>query len=359
MKKSLIALAVLAASGAAMAQSSVTLFGIVDAGVGYVSKATPAGGNKWGLGTSGNATSRIGFRGVEDLGGGLKAGFWLEGELFADDGNANGLNFKRRSTVSLEGNFGELRLGRDLTAGYAKTSSYDLFSQTGIGQFSGWRNADGISAINAFAGSTGGDSNGIRANNLVSYYTPNFNGFKAGVSYAFDEVTGPSNAGRYAGGNVSYDNGPISVALSYDRLDFEHAARGRGDRDNLTLAGSYNFGVAKVIGIAQRQQYSYDAAGIADRKYNNYALGVSAPVGGAGEVKLQYARYDQVGDATADQLSLGYVHNLSKRTAVYGTVAYLKNKDGSALGLASKGVNTSAIANQKQTGLQVGLRHSF
>jgi len=366
MKKSLIALAVLAASGAAMAQSSVSLFGIIDTGIGYIDNATPANGNKWGVGTSGNATSRIGFRGVEDLGGGLKAGFWLEGEVFGDDGNAGGLNFKRRSTVGLEGNFGEVRLGRDQVAGYNKTSSYDLFGQTGIGQFMGWRNWDG--AVNAGPAVTPGgalqagnvgDENGIRANNLVSYYTPNFSGFKAGISYSFDEVQGPSNAGRYIGGNVSYDNGPVSVALSYDRLEVSQAARGLGDRDALTLAGSYNFGVAKLIGIAQQQQYSYDAGG-ADRKFNNYALGVAAPVGGAGEVKLQYARYDQKAiNAEADQLSLGYVHNLSKRTAVYGTVAYLKNKDGSSLGLQSKGINTTAAVNQKQTGVQVGVRHSF
>lgn len=359
MKKSLIALAVLAASGAAMAQSSVSLFGIIDTNVGYVNNATAGGGNKWGVGTSGNATSRLGFRGVEDLGGGLKAGFWLEGEIFADDGNANGLNFKRRSTVGLEGNFGEVRLGRDLTAGYNKTSSYDLFGQTGIGQFFAWGNWDGVTAINPFAGSAAGDANAIRANNMISYYTPNFSGFKGGISYAFDEVTGPSNAGRYIGGNVSYDNGPISVALSYDRLEVAHATRGLGDKDALTLAGSYNFGVAKLIGIAQQQQYSYDAGG-ADRKFNNYALGVSAPVGGAGEVKLQYARYDQKAiNGEADQLSLGYVHNLSKRTAVYGTVAYLKNKDGSALALPSKGIATVGNVNEKQTGVQVGVRHSF
>ena len=350
MKKSLIALAVLAASGAAMAQSSVTLFGIIDAGVGYIDNATATNGNKFGLGTSGNATSRIGFRGVEDLGGGLKAGFWLEGEVFADDGNAGGLNFKRRSTVGLEGGFGEVRLGRDLVAGYNKTSSYDLFSQTGIGQFSGWRNWDGATAT--------GDENGIRSNNLVSYYTPNFGGFKGGLSYGFDEkAVAGTNAGRYAGGNLSYDNGPISVAVSYDRLNVVKAGI-EGDRDALTLGASYNLGVAKLIGIVQRQEYSYDVG--ADRKFNNYALGVSAPVGGAGEVKLQYARYDQKAtNGEADQLSLGYVHNLSKRTAVYGTVAYLKNKGNSNLGLQAKGVNTAANGNEKQTGVQVGVRHNF
>ena len=102
MKKSLIALAVLAASGAAMAQSSVTLFGIVDTNVSYLDGVSNAAGtntagtnteSKYGIGTSGNATSRLGFRGVEDLGGGLKAGFHLEGEIFGDDGNASGFNF--------------------------------------------------------------------------------------------------------------------------------------------------------------------------------------------------------------------------------------------------------------------------
>ena len=121
MKKSLIALAVLAASGAAMAQSSVTLFGIVDTGVGYIDNGgnevagSTAGQNKYGMTTSGNATSRLGFRGVEDLGGGLKAGFWLEGQIDGDDGNAAGFNFKRRSTLSLMGGFGEVRMGREQT----------------------------------------------------------------------------------------------------------------------------------------------------------------------------------------------------------------------------------------------------
>lgn len=168
MKKSLIALAVLAASGAAMAQSSVTLFGIVDTNVAYVNKDA-AGDSRYGLGTSGASTSRLGLRGTEDLGGGLKAGFWLEGEIFGDDGNASGFNFKRRSTVSLSGNFGEVRLGRDQVPTFQKLTSYDLFSATGIGQFMGFRN---------WAAGQGADDNGIRANNLISYYTPQLRRFQ-------------------------------------------------------------------------------------------------------------------------------------------------------------------------------------
>ncbi|PWW43650.1 porin [Melaminivora alkalimesophila] len=343
MKKSLIALAVLAASGAAMAQSSVTLFGIVDTAFGYVDNANAAGDSVYGLSTSGNATSRLGFRGVEDLGGGLKAGFWLEGEIFGDDGNSKGFNFQRRSTVSLAGGFGEVRLGRDLTPGFSKFISYDLFGQVGIGQFMGWSNWYG----------TSGDANGIRSSNMISYYTPNFSGFTAGLGYGFDEQTS-GKAGRYVGGYVAYENGPLGVVVSYDQRNLAADV----DRNALTVAGSYNLNVVKLNAIVQ--QTKDDVPGASDRKVNAYALGASAPIG-AGEVKAQYALYDQKAiDSKAHQISLGYVHNLSKRTALYGTVAYLKNKDASNLGLAARNLSTGGPgAGENQTGVQLGIRHSF
>ncbi|KGH31850.1 porin [Comamonas testosteroni] len=350
MKKSLIALAVLAASGAAMAQSSVTLFGIVDTGVSYVDNAS---GNdaKYGVHTSGNATSRLGLRGTEDLGGGLKAGFWLEGEIFGDDGNASGFNFKRESTVRLSGNFGEVRLGRETTPTFRAGLKYDLFGATGIGQNLGFK------AWSTAGGAFGADANTIRANNMVSYSSPNFSGFTANVSYAFDEKQGVGKTGRYAGGNVGYDNGPLSVTAAYGTLN-----GGTGDRDEMSIGASYNFGVAKVVGNVQQIKYKPDAGSSA--KFRNYLLGVSAPVGGVGEVKAQYAYYDQQGPAKAHQLSLGYVHNLSKRTALYGTVAYLKNQDGSAIALAAKGVSDTVGlkadgSGRNQAGVQVGIRHAF
>ena len=360
MKKSLIALAVLAASGAAMAQSSVTLFGIVDTAVGYVDNANAAGDSVYGLSTSGNATSRLGFRGVEDLGGGLKAGFWLEGEIFGDDGNAAGFNFTRRSTVSLMGGFGEVRMGRELTPSYSKTSSYDLFGQTGIGQFMGWRDW----ATNSDVGTTvsTADASNVRSSNMISYYTPNFGGLTAGLGYGFDEQT-TGKAGRYVGGYVAYDNGPLSVALSYDEssaltLGSGATAVNGADRNRLTLGGSYNLNVVKLNAILQ--QTKDDVPGGSERKVNAYMLGASAPVG-AGEVKLQYALYDQKAiDSKAHHISLGYVHNLSKRTAVYGTVSYMDNKDASSLGLAAKNLNTAGPgAGESQTGVQVGIRHAF
>ena len=362
MKKSLIALAVLAASGAAMAQSSVTLFGIVDTAFGYVDNANAAGDSVYGLSTSGNATSRLGFRGVEDLGGGLKAGFWLEGEIFGDDGNSKGFNFQRRSTVSLAGGFGEVRLGRDYTPVYSKFISYDLFGQVGIGQFMGWSNWNGNNQTTA---NNNNDANGIRSSNLISYFTPNFSGFTAGLGYGFDEKADKTNSkkGRYVGGYVAYDNGPLSVALSYDEssaltLGSGATAVNGADRNRLTLGGSYNLNVVKLNAILQ--QTKDDVPGGSERKVNAYMLGASAPVG-AGEVKAQYALYDQKFiDSKAHQISLGYVHNLSKRTALYGTVAYLKNKDASNLGLNAKNLSTGGPgAGENQTGVQLGIRHSF
>lgn len=349
MKKSLIALAVLAASGAAMAQSSVTLFGIVDTGVSYVNRDS-ADSSRWGVGTSGNATSRLGLRGTEDLGGGLKANFWLEGEIFGDNGNASGFNFKRQSTVGLSGGFGEVRLGRELTPNFRTTLKYDVFGATGIGQFMGYKDW----AYNGIA-----DSDAIRSDNMITYVTPNFSGFSGQFAYGFDEKKyGNVKTGRYMGGNVAYDNGPISVTLAYGQLNSQFAGA-LAKRKELEIGASYNFGMAKLTGQAQQIKYSPD--GMSTQKFNNYMIGVSAPVGGVGEVKAQYAYYDQKAyDAKAHQLSLGYVHNLSKRTALYGTVAYLKNKDGSTLGLASKGVYSGTVeAGKAQTGLQVGIRHAF
>ncbi len=114
MKKSLIALAAVAASGAAFAQSSVTVYGVVDTSIAVVKGQDTVSG----MLNSGAATSRLGFRGVEDLGNGLKANFVLEGQVDPDDGTAGGFNFRRQSTVGLAGSFGEVRLGRALTASY-------------------------------------------------------------------------------------------------------------------------------------------------------------------------------------------------------------------------------------------------
>lgn len=357
MKKSLLALAVLAASGAAMAQSSVTLYGVADTGVTYTSGKE----NVYGLThLGGNTNSRLGFRGVEDLGGGLKATFQLEAGVGIDDGTdyftGSGMAFRRISKLGLEGGFGAVSLGRELTASYVAVSRYDVFADTGIGGSLAWKN--------------GYDA---RTQNAISYYTPTISGFRAGINYGFGEQVKARDS-RYVGVGLAYDNGPISVGFGYDRQNNVAAAAAKAlfdttvaqDLSTWQLGGSYNFGVAKAAALYKETKYKdIPGSDAPTAKLKTFGLGVTAPVG-AGEVRASYNhhRLTGLGDTVkADQFSLGYVHNMSKRTALYGTYAYIKNKDNNGYGLGMQLNGAMAGAGLKdsgaQHGFQVGVRHAF
>ncbi|ART56019.1 porin [Acidovorax carolinensis] len=357
MKKSLIALAVLAASGAAMAQSSVTLYGVADAGVTYLN-----GNDNWSGVTSGNnLTSRLGFRGTEDLGGGLKANFVLEGGFNLDNGDGasgyagakagEGFQFKRRSTVGLAGSFGEVRLGRELTAAYNATARYDVFGSVGLAQSRLW--ADG-GVVDANANAAAVTTN-QRVSNMVTYVSPDFTGFKVGLNYGFGETTNGNSDSSYLGAGLMYDNGPLSLGLGLERLNEGANSVATSDIDAWSLGGSYDFGVAKLLAGYRTSKVDL-AAG--ENKRNGAYVAVTAPVG-PGLVRASYNRYENKlngGKAKADQFGLGYVYSLSKRTSVYGTYAYLKNKDGASLyTLGSGGLKN----NGSQQGVQVGVSHAF
>ena len=344
MKKSLIALAVLAASGAAMAQSSVTLYGVLDTGLTY-SKGEESVYGMTHVG--GNVNSRLGFRGVEDLGNGLKATFNLEAGMGVDDGNnymdtnSNGMAFRRTSTVGLEGNFGSVRLGRMLTTSYLAVSRYDAFGDTGIGASLAWNIPQTGYAP--------------RTENAISYTSPNFSGFKIGAEYGFGEKQKARDS-RYFGMGATYDNGPLSLGLGYDRLNSNtmDGLLAASDLKTVHLGGAYNFGVAKLLAFYKQSKVSNAP------KFKTFGLGVSAPVGAAGEVRASYNNYKISDDnGKADQLSLGYVHNLSKRTALYGTYAYIKNKDGLDFELNGAMGGAGLKDGEKQHGLQLGIRHAF
>ena len=363
MKKSLIALAVLAASGAAMAQSSVTLYGVADAGVTYLN-----GADNWSGVTSGNnLTSRLGFRGVEDLGGGLKANFVIEGGFNLDNGDGasgyagakagEGFQFKRRSTVGLSGGFGEVRMGRELTAAYNATARYDVFGSVGIGQSRLW--ADG-GVVDASANATAVTTN-QRISNALTYVSPDFSGFKFGLNYGFGETTASNSDSGYLGAGLTYDNGPLSLGLGLERLNNGANSVAASDIDAWSLGGSYDFGVAKLL--AGYRQSTVDIATV-ENKRNGYYLAVTAPVG-PGLVRASYNRYENKyngGKDKADQLSVGYVYGLSKRTSVYGTYSYLKQKDfnGGVPAAAMYTLGTGGLKDSgKQQGFQVGVSHSF
>lgn len=355
MKKSLIALAAVAASGAAMAQSSVTLYGVVDTSVAYVKGEESVSG----LLNNGTAASRLGFRGVEDLGNGLKAEFVLEGAVSPDDGGSS-FNFQRQSTVGLAGEFGQVRLGRALTASYNAVSRYDVFGTNGLGSTLAW--------------STDNTDYEVRADNMISYISPKFAGFGVGIDYGFGEQE-KNKTKRYVGIGATYDNGPLSIGLGYDKqnnIGYKAAVPPAttdfgSDLKTWQLGASYDFAVVKLAAFYKETKSKDAASGVNEGKLKTWNLGVSAPVGAAGVVKAAYNNYKYSDNAgKAQQFSLGYVHNLSKRTALYGTYAYLKNKNFNAAQTGveefqlNKAFGAAGVSDSgKQQGIQVGVRHAF
>jgi predicted porin len=361
MKKSLIALAALAAAGVASAQSSVTLFGIVDAGVSHYK--TSGGQKRTVLSNSGYNSSRLGFRGTEDLGGGMSASFWLEGGMTNDDGTPAGFMFQRRSTVSLAGGWGEVRLGRDYTATFYNDSVFDPFGTNGVGTNVINKARNTITAA-PFAAGFAANNSPTRVSNAVSYFLPsNLGGFYGQVQYALHEqvrpdTTGAGDNGRYLGARFGYANGPINVALAAGkRSGTEPTLAATPDVKTVNLGAQYDFGAAKLMGEVSREKYS---VGATETTGKGLMIGTLVPVG-AGEIRASVGRVklDTAGaDPRATQLALGYVHNLSKRTALYATYARIKNKDGAALPIIPTG-GAAGIANASSSGYDLGIRHSF
>jgi len=368
MKKSLIALAVLAAAGAASAQSSVTLFGIVDVNVANYSVS--GGQHVTVLTNSGYNSSRLGFRGTEDLGGGLSASFWLEGSLAPDNGTATGLSFTRRSTVSLAGNWGEMRLGRDYVPTFWNLTVFDPFGTNGVGTVVGFKAKTTTAAATnnslGFVGTTAvaaNDPHAVRSDNMVQYFLPpNLGGFYGQISYAFDEST-TNNAGRYYGGRFGYGTGPFNVAVAFGKTDGASPSTALiPEVRTWNVGGQWDFGVAKLLG--QYDDNRYDAT-TTNATLKSWLIGGLIPVG-AGEIRLSYSatKLSDTGgnEPKADQWALGYVHNLSKRTALYATYARVSNKDGSALPIQASLPQATAvpgIAGNSSSGFDLGIRHSF
>jgi len=352
MKKSLLALAVLGAfAGAASAQSSVTLFGIVDLNARYVKNGDV---NVKSLGTDGINSSRLGFRGVEDLGGGLKAGFHLEAGLSPDvggTGGGNGLSanvfFNRRSTVSLLGSFGEVRLGRDYAPSFWNLTVFDPFGTNGVGSFTNL-----ITSSTSLLGS--GAATLVRSNNSVGYFLP------SGIGGIYGQAQIAAGEGvfgqKYAGGRIGYAAGPIDAAVAYGQTQI----LGDNKIKLFDIGGSYDFGVAKPM--VQYVNIKSDNTGTTVIGANSGAtvwlVGVVVPMG-QGEIHATYDRYkgkDAFDGQKARQIALGYVYNLSKRTALYGTYSDIKNEGGTSFVVATP---PSAVVDGKSRGAEVGLRHSF
>ena len=341
MKKSLLALAAIGLfAGAAQAQSTVTLWGIVDLSLQQIKNGKVS---EKRMGTDGINSSRLGFRGVEDLGGGMRAAFHLEAGMANDVGAVGGSNgiatvmFNRRSTVSLLGGFGEVRLGRDYNPSFWNTTIFDPFGTNGIG-----------SSLNVASTLGSGAATLVRSNNSIGYFLPGGLGGLYGqvqVSPA-EGVTGQG----YRGFRVGYGAGPVDVAFGYGATKTATA-----DKFVLTdLGGSFDLGVAKL-------QAQWISAKFGARKQVNYLLGAVVPMGQA-ELHATYVKANQSGAGTdandASQIALGGVYNLSKRSALYATYSRISNKGTQSFAVGPTS-SVSGLAGNSSSGIEFGVRHSF
>lgn len=330
MKKSLIALAILGSfAGVASAQSSVSIYGIIDVWAGREKiNAAPGTSSLSKLQSGGLSTSRLGFKGSEDLGGGLNAIFGLEAGLDIDQGvsNAGGaLQFNRSSYVGFSGGFGEIIAGKVWTAyDDIEASAHQLFGASDFAvEYAVMDSGNNYSAI---------------PNNGFKYTSPAFGGFSGAVSYSLDEnTTTKSNVTAF---HVKYANGPIYAGLAYqdegDTADIKYTR----------INGSYDFGVAQLLLTYGRVK---EAAGSA----NEYSIGVNFPVSPALTVSAAYAihnpnnGYSTNPDGERKGFGVGATYALSKRTTAYA--AYTTANTDNAAG--------ARTAETRLFG--VGVRHAF
>jgi predicted porin len=347
-----------AAAAPANAQSSVTLWGIVDAAARHV-KNEGRGGTE-SLVSGSNSTSRISVRGVEDLGDGLSAGFHLEHGLLLDSGTqASATQFwDRRSTISLTSRtWGEIRAGRDFVPSYLNWSRYDPFSYVGVAGANNFVSAAQVGPVRSAFG-TGGNTT-VRSSNAVQYLLPGgLGGLEGGLMVAAGE------GGIAANGQHKLSGIRLGYASS---AGFGVSAAHTRSRNDLTGAGAHTDSVIGGHAVIKRVRLSaaYRRFKVADARQGNLLLGVVVPVGQAGELKASFNRVGLsgtvgtagIGANDAVQYGLGYVHSLSRRTALYATVARIDNK-GAATFVVPGGAAGLAGGNSS-TGYEAGMRHTF
>lgn len=352
------------AAGEAPAQSSVALFGVVDMAVNHVRGSGEGATRKTQLMSGADTTAKLGLRGTQDLGDGLTAGFWLALGLQGDTGagfssnsnnQANGRGAPDemafgRSTLSLAGAFGEVRLGRDYVPTAWNTLVYDPF-----GDFGGSLILP--ASLAGFASPTG-----LYASNGIGYLLPQgLGGFYGQATYAMGENdsnsvlpgTRVSNRrdGKHTSWRFGYASGGLDIAVAAGRTRYAG-----GDLRVKNLGLAYTFGPA-LADLTVMGELHADA--IHPARGKGMVAGALLPIG-AGEIKASYSRYRLDPGATgprpvSSQISVGYVHNLSKRTALYVTAARITNRNGASQ--AFWGASTAP--GHTSSGTACGMRHVF
>ena len=349
---SLAALAALATAFGAQAQSSVTVYGLLDAGIDNTSNASASKGSLTRVTSGGMNTSRWGLRGMEDLGGGLKAVFNVEGGIMIDNGSSDGVLFKRQANVGLDGAFGRVVLGRSFTSVYDFVLPFDPMAYAP--SYSWATSSNATTKEGKFPMTTAFD-------NLVKY-TGQAGDFKFGATYGFGEQsTGSADGAKFALAST-YTAGPFSVLATYEKINGNTVAplTSRDKTSAYHVGAMYNQGPLKVQAVMRDYKQDPAKPGAADIKGTMYWGGVSYQTTPA--ITLTGAVYYQnvknvAANADADPIMyVGRVrYALSKRTDLYVAAAYAKAKHDLTVGLS----RDDAGFGNTQRGVITGIQHRF
>jgi GBP family porin len=376
MKKTLLAAALLAGfAGAASAQSSVTLYGVLDAGLRYsqVSLANGSGYNNFGAAYGTQSGNRWGLRGVEDLGGGNSAMFQIESGFNGGDGVGDARLFNRASWLGLQNKaWGDVRLGR-------MTNLTSDWMNVGLDPFQA-----GFNQLNMGHAFTSGNT--VRMDNVLMYRTPTMSGVQAGLGYSF--ATGMTSNGGTSGYNfvsanntraitagLKYANGPVYAAATYERVAASEATAESGKSVNSwNIGASYDFKVVKfAVAYGQTRDGFWRGSGAGGTGatlgrnpagnsnevvfansvgYNSYIVGATIPVNAVSRVLLSWTMItpntnmqDLYGAKNQNSLNLGYTYDFTKRTNLYTYVGQTQNY--------------ATVDTAKSTVFGVGMRHLF
>jgi predicted porin len=347
----------LAAAGAAQAQTQVQIYGIVDAAIvgEHGGNASPSTKITSGAGSA----SRIGFRGTEDLGGGLSAFFTLETGVKIDTGevDAAGTIFNRQAFVGLQGHAGAVALGRQYTPWHVALAAIDPFGTGYAG-----------SSKNLFPD----NGSNVRTSNTITYKSPKLQGFDGELAYSVGEQS-VASTGRQFGGAVGYANGPLALRVAYNSKNTDVTATAtapfvsRSLGRNTLFTAAYELQWAKLR-FAYGVDKGFNAAtlGNANNPYGGVKptpsldgrevlLGLSAPIGPGTLMASVMHKDDRTSfNQDASSWGIGYLYGLSKRTGLYAAYGHINNQNGAGYTVAN---NTESGTGN--SGYNLGMRHTF
>jgi predicted porin len=361
MKKSLIALAALATvATAAQAQSSVTIYGVLDAGITRASNTTSntAPVSNTGLTNGGLSTPRWGFKGAEDLGGGLKASFVLESEFLTDNGtgttHTNSTTFDKPATIFNRASYvnlaqdgiGSIQLGHMNRQDYNMSAKYDAFGGNNIGGWVASNNSKGTVNLDV----------GIRTSNTVQLQTASLGGLVLTYQHQYGESAGDSNKGKSSTIGAEYTSGPFAIAATYADYNSATSATAWSDYKTTSVYAKYDMKVADLrVGYAKKE-----TAG-STHEQTGYFVGVKAPITKQISLLAQYNAFDNDNGKKPTTYALGATYDFSKRTTAYVIGAKSNQDNGSKQQIVSDSKYGTGFQTEgkDQTAYSVGIRHTF